>query len=73
MKWIEAKMQELGVTKHTDYKLCCMVDSGAMITVHAPKYGVIEVGLTFFLCPFISPTIFYIYIYLCIDFEFKRE
>ena len=43
MKWIKAKMDELGVSKHQSYKLCFMVDSLAMITVHTSKYGVIEV------------------------------
>ncbi|XP_060555467.1 ubiquitin-like domain-containing CTD phosphatase 1 [Ruditapes philippinarum] len=43
MKWIEVKMKELGVTSHTEYKICFMIDSGAMISVHSPKYGVIDV------------------------------
>ncbi|CAH1783004.1 unnamed protein product [Owenia fusiformis] len=43
MKWIEAKMKELGVSSNTNYKLSFMLDSSAMITVHTPKYGVIEV------------------------------
>ena len=43
MKWIEVKMKELGVSTHTQYKLCFMLDSSAMISVHTPKYGVIEV------------------------------
>ncbi|XP_071948602.1 ubiquitin-like domain-containing CTD phosphatase 1 [Antedon mediterranea] len=43
MKWIQAKMQELGVSKNTNYKITFYVDSGAMITVHTPKYGVVEV------------------------------
>ena len=44
MKWIEAKMQELGVFSNTNYKLAFMMDSLAMITVHTPKYGIVEVG-----------------------------
>ena len=43
MKWIKAKMDELGVLKNTNYKISFMLDSMAMITVHAPKYGLIEV------------------------------
>jgi len=43
MKWIEAKMQELGVSSNPNYKLCFMMDSMAMITVDTPVYGVIEV------------------------------
>lgn len=44
MRWIKAKMEELGVTKNTEYKLTFMLDDLAMITVHAPRYGVIDVG-----------------------------
>nr|XP_032835924.1 ubiquitin-like domain-containing CTD phosphatase 1 isoform X2 [Petromyzon marinus] len=43
MKWIEAKMKELGVTTHHSYKVSFMLDSAAMITVFTPKYGVVEV------------------------------
>lgn len=43
MKWIEVKMKELGVSSHAAYRLCFMIDSSAMISVHTPKYGVIEV------------------------------
>jgi len=43
MKWIDAKMQELGVSGNTAYKLCLMMDDLAMITVDTPTYGVIEV------------------------------
>ncbi|XP_074640862.1 ubiquitin-like domain-containing CTD phosphatase 1 [Tubulanus polymorphus] len=43
MKWIEAKMNELGVSANPNYKLTFMLDSTAMITVHSPKYGVIDV------------------------------
>lgn len=46
MKWIKAKMDELGVTKNPNYKLCFMIDSLAMITVETPKYGVIDVSST---------------------------
>jgi ubiquitin-like domain-containing CTD phosphatase 1 len=43
MKWIDAKMQELGVASNINYKLCIMMDDLAMITVDTPTYGVIEV------------------------------
>eukprot|EP00795_Rhopilema_esculentum_P012540 gene12540-3235_t len=42
MKWIEAKMQELGVTNNPNYKIMFMLDSDAMITVQSPTYGIIE-------------------------------
>jgi len=42
MKWIKAKMQELGVSNNSNYKLMFMLDSGAMITVHTERYGVME-------------------------------
>ena len=47
MKWIKAKMEELGMEKHPNYKLCFYMDSLAMITVHTPKYGIINVS---FIC-----------------------
>uniref|UniRef100_A0A4W3K959 Ubiquitin-like domain-containing CTD phosphatase 1 n=1 Tax=Callorhinchus milii TaxID=7868 RepID=A0A4W3K959_CALMI len=43
MKWIEVKMKELGVTTNSSYKITFMLDSAAMITVHTPKRGVVEV------------------------------
>lgn len=43
MKWIEEKMKLLGVSSHSDYKIMCNLDSLAMISVHTPKYGVVEV------------------------------
>ncbi|KAL3864606.1 hypothetical protein ACJMK2_006271 [Sinanodonta woodiana] len=43
MKWIEVKMKELGVTSNPNYKLCFMLSSSAMISIHTPRYGVIEV------------------------------
>jgi len=43
MKWIEVKMKELGAATHADYKLAFYLDSSAMISVHTPKYGVVEV------------------------------
>ena len=39
-------MEELGVMTNSNYKLCFMIDSLAMITVDTgPKYGVIEVNV----------------------------
>jgi ubiquitin-like domain-containing CTD phosphatase 1 len=43
MKWIEEKMKLLGVSSHQNYKIMCNMDSLAMISVHTPKYGVVEV------------------------------
>lgn len=37
-------VQELGVTNNPNYKITFMLDSAAMITVHTPKRGVVEVG-----------------------------
>lgn len=36
--------QELGVTDNPNYKITFMLDSAAMITVHTPKRGVVEVS-----------------------------
>lgn len=44
MKWIDEKMKLLGVANHADYKILFYLDSYAMISVHTPKYGVINVG-----------------------------
>lgn len=43
MKWIEEKMKVLGCDIHPNYKLSFYLDSRAMISIHAEKYGVIEV------------------------------
>jgi len=43
MKWIEAKLQELNLEKSDKFKISFVLDSGAMITIDSPKYGVIEV------------------------------
>nr|XP_033783488.1 ubiquitin-like domain-containing CTD phosphatase 1 [Geotrypetes seraphini] len=43
MKWIEAKMKELGVSTNENYKITFMLDSAAMITVHTPRRGLIDV------------------------------
>ncbi|XP_025094562.1 ubiquitin-like domain-containing CTD phosphatase 1 [Pomacea canaliculata] len=43
MKWIETKLNLLGVTTNPNYKICFYLCSDAMISVHTPKYGVIQV------------------------------
>ncbi|KAG1687722.1 Ubiquitin-like domain-containing CTD phosphatase 1 [Nymphon striatum] len=43
MKWIDVKMQELGVKSNTNYKIAFHLDYEAMISVHTPKHGVVEV------------------------------
>ncbi|KAJ8928151.1 hypothetical protein NQ314_019331 [Rhamnusium bicolor] len=43
MKWIEEKMKLLGVNSHPHYKIAFYLDSLAMISVHTPKYGVMDV------------------------------
>ncbi|CAH1404967.1 unnamed protein product [Nezara viridula] len=43
MKWIEEKMKLLGVSSHSEYKIVFYLDCLAMISVHTPKYGVIQV------------------------------
>ena len=36
-------LQELGILDNPNYKICFLLDSGAMITVLSSKYGLIEV------------------------------
>ncbi|XP_046422125.1 ubiquitin-like domain-containing CTD phosphatase 1 [Neodiprion virginianus] len=43
MKWINEKMRMLGVSSHPNYKIAFHLDSLAMITVHTPKYSVVDV------------------------------
>ncbi|XP_014260183.1 ubiquitin-like domain-containing CTD phosphatase 1 isoform X1 [Cimex lectularius] len=43
MRWIEEKMKLLGVSTHQEYKIAFYLDCLAMISVHTPKYGVIQV------------------------------
>uniref|UniRef100_A0A1B6KIG0 Ubiquitin-like domain-containing CTD phosphatase 1 n=1 Tax=Graphocephala atropunctata TaxID=36148 RepID=A0A1B6KIG0_9HEMI len=43
MKWIEKKMELLGVSNNDAYKIIFYLDYLAMISVHTPKYGVIQV------------------------------
>ena len=42
MKWIEAKMAELGVLKNPSYKIAMLVDDGAMITVQDEEGHVVR-------------------------------
>ena len=35
-------MQELGVLGHPDYKLVCLLDHAAMVTVRTERYGVFD-------------------------------
>lgn len=42
MKWVEVKMQQLGVTNNPNYKITFMLDHKAMITVRTEKYGVFD-------------------------------
>ena len=39
MKWVEVKMQQLGVTNNPNYKVTFMLDHKAMITVRTEKHG----------------------------------
>ena len=43
MKWIQVKMDQLGVSGNLNYKIAFMLDSKAMISVFAEQYGVVEV------------------------------
>ncbi|XP_005181423.1 ubiquitin-like domain-containing CTD phosphatase 1 [Musca domestica] len=43
MRWIEEKMKLLGVSNHPSYKIMFYLDSHAMISVHTPDRGVIDV------------------------------
>ncbi|CAD5116736.1 DgyrCDS5591 [Dimorphilus gyrociliatus] len=43
MKWIKAKMSELGVLNHPSYRITFMLDSLAMISVNCQKYGLVNV------------------------------
>eukprot|EP00116_Pleurobrachia_bachei_P009085 sb/3469347/ len=42
MKWIEAKMQELGTLRNPNYKIAMLVDDGAMITVQDAEGHVVR-------------------------------
>ncbi|CAN7990733.1 unnamed protein product [Ixodes hexagonus] len=43
MKWIDAKLWELGVTRHAQYKICFLLDSAAMISLHTSKFGMVDI------------------------------
>ena len=45
MKWIDEKMKLLGVTTNTSYKITAQLDYLAMISVHVPKHGLLDVIL----------------------------
>lgn len=42
MKWIEIKMQELGVAQNANYKITFYLDSKAMVSVVTPEHGFVE-------------------------------
>lgn len=80
MKWIKAKMEELGLVSHPGFRIAFYLDSLAMITVQAPKYGVIEVPHTGVImsplpfrppvCPSVCPSRYYIIGLLSLHFLF---
>jgi ubiquitin-like domain-containing CTD phosphatase 1 len=39
---LQVKMRELGVLGNANYKLVCMLDHKAMLTVQTEKYGVFD-------------------------------
>lgn len=43
MKWIEAKMQEIGVARHPNYKIVFYLDCAAMISIYTQEYGLLNV------------------------------
>lgn len=43
MKWIEEKMKLLGVASNPNYKIMFYLDSLAMISIHTPTHGVMDV------------------------------
>jgi len=43
MRWIEEKMRLLGVASNDNYKVMFYLDSTAMISVHVPERGVVDV------------------------------
>lgn len=42
-KWIELKMNGLGVLSNPNYKVVCFFDIKAMITIHSQRYGLVNV------------------------------
>eukprot|EP00252_Welwitschia_mirabilis_P007923 TRINITY_DN19618_c0_g1_i1.p1 TRINITY_DN19618_c0_g1~~TRINITY_DN19618_c0_g1_i1.p1 ORF type:complete len:336 (+),score=61.29 TRINITY_DN19618_c0_g1_i1:215-1222(+) len=54
MKWVEVKMEQLGVLGHPNYKITALLDHQAMITVQSDSYGVFDckpLGLIWGLLP----------------------
>ncbi|XP_015791280.1 ubiquitin-like domain-containing CTD phosphatase 1 [Tetranychus urticae] len=43
MKWIEIKMREMGVHPNPNFKIMFFLDSGAMINIVSPDYGLLNV------------------------------
>nr|CAG4644979.1 EOG090X0A5K [Leptodora kindtii] len=43
MKWIEEKMKLLGVATNPNYKIAFYLDYLAMVSVHVPKHGLLDV------------------------------
>lgn len=43
MKWIDAKLWELGVTRNSKYKITFLLDSAAMISLHTSKLGLVDI------------------------------
>lgn len=43
LKWIEVKMNEIGVSRHSDYKIVFYLDCAAMISVYTAEYGLLNV------------------------------
>ncbi|RNA36326.1 ubiquitin-like domain-containing CTD phosphatase 1 [Brachionus plicatilis] len=43
MKWIQAKMEEMGATRNPNYKISFYLDSSAMISVYTSKFGLLNV------------------------------
>lgn len=41
-KWIEVKMNQLGVLNNQNYKVTLMLDSSAMVSVHTTEYGSLD-------------------------------
>jgi len=47
MKWIEEKMKLLGVSTNPSYKITGYLDYLAMVSVHIPKHGLLDVIYSF--------------------------
>lgn len=42
MKWVEVKMKELRVLGNENYKVVCLLDHAAMVTVQTERYGLFD-------------------------------